>query len=73
MNLVYGEIVDMFEDDGVFMGRVRVRGAIRKIPLDLLPSAGRGDHVLICDGVAIGTVEIPTPTKEELHVPGHPR
>ena len=57
MNLVYGEITEVFSEDGVPMGKVRVHGATRKIALGLLTDAAQGDRVLICDGVAISKVE----------------
>ena len=56
MNLVYGEIVEISSEEGMPIGKVRVRGATRKIPLGLLTDASRGDRVLICDGVAISKV-----------------
>lgn len=60
MNLIYGEILEILNEDGIPLGRVRVQGAIRKIPLGLLTDAIQGDRVLICDGVAIGKVAPPT-------------
>jgi hydrogenase maturation factor len=57
MNLVYGEIVEVLSEDGMPVGRIRVHGATRKIPLGLLTDAVQGDKVLICDGVAISKVE----------------
>ena len=57
MNLVYGEIVEVFTEHGMRMGVVRVGGARKKIALDLLTNASCGDRVLLCDGVAIGRVE----------------
>ncbi|MGH8092207.1 MAG: HypC/HybG/HupF family hydrogenase formation chaperone [Chthoniobacterales bacterium] len=56
MNLVYGEITEVSSEDGIAMGKVRVRGAIRKIALGLLSDAERGDRILVCDGVAISKV-----------------
>ena len=56
MNLVYGEIVDLKVEDGMQMGSVRVSGALKKVPLDLLQNVQRGDKVLMCDGVAIAKV-----------------
>ena len=53
MNLVYGEVKELFIENGMRMGLVRVSGALKKVPLDLLTSIQRGDTVLICDGVAI--------------------
>ncbi len=69
MNLVYGEIIAVFSEDGMPVGRVRVRGATQKIPLGLLTDAVRGDRVLICDGVAISKVTGPRKT-EAKHVSG---
>jgi hydrogenase maturation factor len=59
MNLLYAEIVDLKEEEGMRIGTVRVAGAIRKVPLDLIPDAECGDTILMCDGVAIGTVQKP--------------
>jgi hydrogenase maturation factor len=56
MNLVYGEIAEIFLQDGMRMGKVRVAGAVKKIPLELLTNVQPGDKVLLCDGVAIGKV-----------------
>ena len=56
MTLVYGEIVDLLIEGGMKMGRVRVAGALKKVPLDLLTNPRCGDTVLLCDGVAIGKV-----------------
>ena len=64
MNLVYGEIIEVFSENGLLMGKIRVRGATRKIPLGLLTDAARGDRVLICDGVAISKVEETTNPNE---------
>ncbi len=57
MNLVYGEVVEVFSEDGMKVGKVRVGGALKKIPLELLTDVARGDRVLICDGVAISKVD----------------
>jgi hydrogenase maturation factor len=59
MNLLYGEIIEVLNEDGLRFGRVRVRGVVRKIALGLLTDAIQGDRVLICDGVAIGKVVPP--------------
>jgi hydrogenase maturation factor len=56
MNLVYGEVLDVAEEDGMRVGRVCVSGAIKKISLDLLEGVQCGDRILICDGLAIGKV-----------------
>ncbi len=60
MNLLYGKIVEIFEDDGMRRGKVRVRGALKIVTLDLLADADNGDEVLLCDGVAIGKVRDPS-------------
>ena len=72
MNLVYGEIVEVFSEDGILFGRVRVHGATKKIPLGLLTDAAQGDRVLICDGVAISKVA-DSSEKETNHVSGDTR
>lgn len=56
MNLVYGEVIALFCEDGMRMGTIRVGGALQKAALDLLPEAAPGTRVLLCDGLAIGTV-----------------
>jgi hydrogenase maturation factor len=56
MNLLYANIVEVFSQDGMRMARVRVAGAVKKIPLELLTDVQTGDRVLVCDGVAIGKV-----------------
>jgi hydrogenase maturation factor len=59
MNLLYGEIVEMFPEDGMLAGKIRIGGVLRKVALDLLVEPQAGDQVLICDGVAIARVERP--------------
>ena len=50
MNLLYGEVVEILTEDGMKFGKIRVGGAVKKIPLELLTNVVRGDRVLICDG-----------------------
>lgn len=69
MNLVYGEIMEVTTEEGMLMGKIRVHGALKKIPLGLLTDAAQGDRVLICGGVAISKVAGPSAT-EEKHVSG---
>lgn len=57
MNLVYGQVVEVFYENGIRMGKVRVGGAMKNAPLDLLVDAGSGDRVLLCDGIAIGKLQ----------------
>jgi hydrogenase maturation factor len=71
MNLLYGEIVEMFSEDEMFAGKIRVGGAIKKVSLDLLVEPEIGDWILICDGVAISKVEGQS-TMEINYVSGNP-
>ena len=59
MNLLYAEIIEVFVEEGMSMGRVRVGGAMRSVPLDLLTNPERGDTILLADGVAISKVAPP--------------
>ncbi|MGI9089079.1 MAG: HypC/HybG/HupF family hydrogenase formation chaperone [Chthoniobacterales bacterium] len=72
MNLLHGEIAEIFEEDGMRMGRIRVGRALKKVPLDLLTDARCGDTVLLCDGVAINKVA-PAAAENENDVPGDSR
>jgi hydrogenase maturation factor len=72
MNLLYADIVEVFSQDGMRMARVRVAGAIKNIPLELLTDVESGDRVLVCDGVAISKVRRSTRTEAE-NVPGNSR
>jgi hydrogenase maturation factor len=57
MNLLYGEIVAMFPEDGMLTGKIRIGAVLKKVALDLLAEPRVGDRVLVCDGVAIGKIE----------------
>jgi hydrogenase maturation factor len=56
MNLIYGEVVEIFTEDGMRFGKIRVAGALKKVPLELLTNVERGDSILVCDGVGISKV-----------------
>ena len=56
MNLLYGVILEIFSQDGIRMGKVRVAGATKNIALELLTDVQAGDRVLVCDGMAISKV-----------------
>ena len=47
----------LFVENEMQMGNVRVAGALKKVPLDLLTDVECGDKVLLCDGVAISKVD----------------
>ena len=72
MNLIYGEIVDVFSGPEPRLGKIRVGGAVKTVSLDLLTDPAPGDRVLVCDGMAIGKVDAPIP-KETAYVSGHTR
>jgi len=51
-----GEIVEVREDQGLRVGRVRFAGITRDVCLDYVPQAGPGDFVLVHVGFAISTI-----------------
>ena len=57
MKLVFGEVVKVFDEFGIRMGKIRVRGAIKEAALDLLGGIEPGDIVLLCDGIAVSKVQ----------------
>lgn len=57
MNLLYGRLIEISEEDGIGVGKVQVGGASKKVPLELLTDVTCGDRLLVCDGVAISKVE----------------
>jgi len=57
MNLLYAEVVDLLTEREMKIARVRIAGALRQVPIDLVSDVRRGDRVLLCDGVAIAKVE----------------
>jgi hydrogenase maturation factor len=72
MNLIYAEVTELFTENGMQMGRVRVAGALKRVPLDLLTGVQCGDRVLLCDGVAVSKV-IDTAADEKRYVSGDSR
>jgi hydrogenase maturation factor len=59
MNLIYGEVIEVFSDNAMRMGKVKLGGAMKKICLDLLADIDvrSGDTILVCDGVALSKVD----------------
>jgi hydrogenase maturation factor len=57
MNIMTGQIEEIFVSDGMTMGKISVRGAFVKVPLTFLMSAKVGDTVVIQSGVAISKSE----------------
>jgi hydrogenase maturation factor len=70
MNLLYRQIVEAFPEDGMFVGKIWVGGAMKEVFLALLIEPQIGDRILICDGVAISKVE-PQRTTEINYVSGN--
>lgn len=70
MNLLYGEIVKVFEIEGSPTAQLRVRRALIDISVVVVADAAPGDKVLVCDGMAIAKVEN---ERKENHVPGDSR
>ncbi|MDP9098219.1 MAG: HypC/HybG/HupF family hydrogenase formation chaperone [Verrucomicrobiota bacterium] len=71
MNLVYGEVIEVLSEDGMKFGKIRVGGALKKVPLELLTDVKRGDTILVCDGVGISKVS--AGAMETNDVPRDPR
>ncbi len=57
MNLISGQIEEVYVRDGVTMGKVNIRGAFVKVPLLFLMDAKIGDMIVIESGVAISKTE----------------
>jgi hydrogenase maturation factor len=71
MNLIYGEVVDIFTENEIKFGKVRVGRALKKVPIELLTNVARGDTILLCDGVAISRVQGNKAVKElEMNLSG---
>ena len=54
---VPGQIVEIYQDQGLRMGRVDFAGTIRKACLEHVPEAGLGDYVLVHVGFALSVVD----------------
>lgn len=70
MNLMYGEIVDVFSGEDLRSARVRVGAVLSRISTAFIEGAAPGDVVVICDGMAIGKVQN---ERKESDVPGNSR
>ncbi len=53
MNLMYGNVLQVFEENGQRKGKIRISGALVNVCLTLLPEVEAGDQVLLCEGVPI--------------------
>ena len=56
MNLVTGEIVEIYREESMAMGKLRVGGALVRALLEFVPEARVGDRVVVESGVAIARV-----------------
>ena len=72
MNLVSGEIVEIYIEDGLAMAKAKVGRAFTRVSLNFLPDAAVGDSILIESGVAISKTD-PRNQKESDHVPSNSR
>ncbi len=57
MNVLTGEIVEIYLEDGKTMGKVRIGGAMKNVGLTLLMQAKVHDRVTIDSGIALAKVE----------------
>jgi hydrogenase maturation factor len=57
MNIITGQLIEIFVADGTTMGNVSVGRARIKVPLTFLMSAKVGDTVVVESGVAISVTE----------------
>jgi hydrogenase expression/formation protein HypC len=54
---VPGQLVEVFAEDGLAMGRVRFSGVSRTVCLELVPDAAVGDYVLVHVGFALSRID----------------
>jgi hydrogenase maturation factor len=57
LNLVSGQIEEIYVHEGMTMGKVNVRGAFLRVPLTFLMDAKIGDTIVIESGVAISKTD----------------
>jgi len=57
MNLLTGEVVELYQADGMPMAKVRIEGAFVRVPTMLVPEVTIGDRVLIESGVAVSIIQ----------------
>lgn len=57
MHFVTGEVVEIYEENGLQMGKVRLGGALTRVALHLLPDVQVGDVVLTHVGVALSKIQ----------------
>lgn len=57
MNILKGEIVNIYTDTSTLMARVRIGQAYTRVALEFLPQAKVGDHILCNSGVGIAIIQ----------------
>ncbi len=65
MSLLTGRLVEIFLEDGVPKGKVKIGGAFTNVVLTLLMDAHVGDTVLVEAGVAIGVLSESQPMEND--------
>ena len=58
MNLLSGQIEEIYVHEGMTMGKINVRGALLNVSLTFLMDAKVGDTILIESGVAISKTDM---------------
>jgi hydrogenase expression/formation protein HypC len=54
---VPGQLEEVFEEDGLSMGRVRFAAVARSVCLELIPNVRVGDYVLVHVGFALSRID----------------
>ena len=57
MNLINGQIEEIYVQEGMTMGKINVRGAYLRVPVMFLMEAKVGDSIVIESGVAVSKTE----------------
>jgi hydrogenase expression/formation protein HypC len=52
-----GEVLELHEEHGLRFGKVRFGGVARRVCLEYVPDASRGDFVLVHVGFAIARID----------------
>ena len=54
---VPGRVTEVFDDDGLRMGKVTFGGVAKSVCLEHVPEAGVGDYVLVHVGFALARID----------------
>jgi hydrogenase maturation factor len=71
MNLITGEVAEIYVAGGLTKGKVKISGAFIDVPLTLLMDVRVGDEIVVSSGVALSKVDS-GPGKGENYVLGNP-